>query len=226
MWSPEAKGHSLTENMSFFGFGAGLNHKNHPGVVSGIPVSGGLAAIFAELEPARLRHQARFAGKSPSYASLKSYPPTSVHHRGIRPESGSVYPQHIGFCRQTCQCWHLPRAFETACGPLGPEGRSLMENTPFGGFSAGLRRPNQLAAVGEFWFLVNWPLYLPTWIRWTSQLAAFCGQKVRLRLTLILRPYVRPSPRNGNSLQRSRSANYAALSAATVKQSLRKIKLK
>jgi hypothetical protein len=47
-----------------------------------------------------------------------------------------------------CQCRHLSRAFETACGPLGPEGRSLMENTPFGGFSAGLRRPNQLAAVG------------------------------------------------------------------------------
>jgi hypothetical protein len=39
-------------------------------------------------------------------------------------------------------------AFETACGPLGPEGRSLVENTPFRGFSAGLRRSNQLAAVG------------------------------------------------------------------------------
>jgi hypothetical protein len=32
---------------------------------------------------------------------------------------------------------------------MGPEGRSLMENTPFGGFSAGLRRLNQLAAVAE-----------------------------------------------------------------------------
>ncbi len=41
------------------------------------------------------------------------------------------------------------RAFETACGPLGPEGRSLTENTPFGGFSAVLRRLNQLAAVAE-----------------------------------------------------------------------------
>jgi hypothetical protein len=28
------------------------------------------------------------------------------------------------------------------------EGRSLIENTPFCGSSAGLRRPNQLAAVG------------------------------------------------------------------------------
>ncbi len=43
--------------------------------------------------------------------------------------------------------------FETAFGPLGPQGRSLMENTPFGGFSAGLHRPNQLAAMAEscFW---------------------------------------------------------------------------
>ncbi len=47
-----------------------------------------------------------------------------------------------------CQCRPLLRAFETACGPLGPEGRSLTENTPFGRFSAGLRRPNQLAVVG------------------------------------------------------------------------------
>ena len=44
---------------------------------------------------------------------------------------------------------HLPRAFETACGPLGPEGRSLTENTPFGEFSDGLRRLNQLAAMAE-----------------------------------------------------------------------------
>jgi hypothetical protein len=27
-----------------------------------------------------------------------------------------------------------------------------MENTPFGGFSAGLRHPNQFAAVAKFWF--------------------------------------------------------------------------
>jgi hypothetical protein len=39
-------------------------------------------------------------------------------------------------------------AFETAYGPLGPEGCCLTENMHFGGFSAGLRRPNQLAAVG------------------------------------------------------------------------------
>ncbi len=63
-------------------------------------------------------------------------------------ESGSLFPPNNGFCWQTCQCRHLLRAFGTACGPLGPEGRSLTENTPFGRFSAGLRRPNQLAAVG------------------------------------------------------------------------------
>jgi hypothetical protein len=41
-----------------------------------------------------------------------------------------IYATDSGFCRQTCQRWHLPRAFETPCGPLGPEGRSLTENTP------------------------------------------------------------------------------------------------
>jgi hypothetical protein len=47
-----------------------------------------------------------------------------------------------------CQHRRLLKAFGTAWCPLGPEGHSLTENTPFGGFSAGLRRPNQLAAVG------------------------------------------------------------------------------
>ncbi len=36
-----------------------------------------------------------------------------------------------------------------------------MESTPFGGFSAGLRRSNQFTAVAEFWFSVDWPPYLP-----------------------------------------------------------------
>jgi hypothetical protein len=64
-----------------------------------------------------------------------------------------------GFRRRTCQRPYLSIAFETVCGPLGPEGRSLTENTPFGGFSAGLRRQNQLAAVAEFWFSADWPPY-------------------------------------------------------------------
>jgi hypothetical protein len=72
MWSPEAEGRSLIENMSFCGFSAGLRHPNHLAAIGGILVFGGLAAIIAELEPARLRYQARFVGKSPSYTSLTS----------------------------------------------------------------------------------------------------------------------------------------------------------
>ncbi len=68
---PVAEGHSLTENTSFCGFSAGLRRPNRLAAVSGILVSSGFAALFAELELAGLRHQARFAGKSPSYASLK-----------------------------------------------------------------------------------------------------------------------------------------------------------
>jgi hypothetical protein len=40
------------------------------------------------------------------------------------------------------------KSFHTASSPLGPEGRSLMENMPFGRICAGLRHPNHLAAVG------------------------------------------------------------------------------
>ncbi len=72
MWSPEAEGRSLIETMSFCGFSAGLCRPNHLAAVGGILVSSGFAAIFAELELAGLRHQALFAGESPSYASLKS----------------------------------------------------------------------------------------------------------------------------------------------------------
>jgi hypothetical protein len=36
-----------------------------------------------------------------------------------------------------------------------------MENMPFGGFSAGLHSPHQLAAVAEFWFLAVWLPYSP-----------------------------------------------------------------
>jgi hypothetical protein len=72
----------------------------------------------------------------------------SVHRRGIGAESGSVFPPNIGFRRQTCQRRHLLKAFGTAWCSLGPEGRSLTENTAFGRFSAGLRCPNQLAAIG------------------------------------------------------------------------------
>ncbi len=157
MWSPEAEGRSLIENTSSCGFSAGLRRPNHLVAVGGILISSGFAAIFAELELAGLWHQARFVG----YASLKSYGPTSSHRRRIGAESGGIFPTNIGFRRRRCQHRHLLRAFEISCGPLGPEGRSLTENTPFGGFSASLRRLNQLAAVAEFRVLADWPLYSP-----------------------------------------------------------------
>jgi hypothetical protein len=72
MCSPEAEGRSLTENTSFCGLSAGLCRPNDLGAIGGILVFGGLAAIFTRLEFAGLRHQARFAGISPSYVSLKS----------------------------------------------------------------------------------------------------------------------------------------------------------
>jgi hypothetical protein len=122
MWSPEAEGRSLIENTSFCRFSADLRRPNHLAAVGGILVFGGLAAIFAGLEFAGLRHQAHFASKSPSYASLKSKRPMSVHRSGIGPESGGQDPQHIGFRWRTCQRRPLLRAFETACGPLGPDG--------------------------------------------------------------------------------------------------------
>jgi hypothetical protein len=82
------------ENMSFGRFSAG-HHKNHPAAVGGIPVSGRLAAIFAGLEPARLRYPARFAGIRPGYASLKSGCPKTVHSHGIGPASSDIYPQNM-----------------------------------------------------------------------------------------------------------------------------------
>jgi hypothetical protein len=96
MWSPGAKGRILKENTDVFvRFSTGLHCKNHPEIVGGIPVSGGLAAIFPGLEPARLRYLAHFAGKGPGYASLKSGHPTSVHRRGIGLASRGIYPQYM-----------------------------------------------------------------------------------------------------------------------------------
>ncbi len=98
----QAKGCSLMENTSFWGFSSGLCRPNHLAAVGRILVFSGLAAICARLEFAGLRHQARFAGKSPSYASLESYRPTSTHCLGIGPESGGPDPQNIGFRQRTC----------------------------------------------------------------------------------------------------------------------------
>jgi hypothetical protein len=57
------------ENMAFSGFSAGLHRPNHLAAVDGILVFGGLAAIFAGLEYARLLNRQRFAAKRPGYAS-------------------------------------------------------------------------------------------------------------------------------------------------------------
>jgi hypothetical protein len=61
------------------GFSARLLHRNRPGAVGGIPVFGGLAAIFAGLEFAGLLYILCFAGESPGYASLKSGHHMSIH---------------------------------------------------------------------------------------------------------------------------------------------------
>jgi hypothetical protein len=99
-----------------------------------------------------------------------------------------------------------------------------MENTPFGGFSAGLRRSNQLAAVAEFWFSADWPPYLPNLNLLDFSTGSVLRPKDRLCLTLIWRPYIRPSLRNNTGKWQYRSAKHAALSAATTKPSLRNMK--
>jgi hypothetical protein len=71
------------KNMPFGKFSTGLYRKNRFAAVGRIVVSGGLAAIFAGPEPARLCYPVRFAGKSPGYASLKSGCPSSIHRHGM-----------------------------------------------------------------------------------------------------------------------------------------------
>jgi hypothetical protein len=125
-----------------------------------------------------------------------------------------------------CQRRHLIRAFETTCGPLGPEGRSLIENTPFGGFSTGLRRLNQLAAVAEFRFLADWPLYSPNLNSLdfsTGSAGRPKGQAMPHTNLAALHPSVATEYRQ---LAAYRSAKHAAPSAAAIKPSLRKMKLK
>ncbi len=70
-------------------------------------------------------------------------------------------PLMPGFRWQTCQPRHLPRAFETACCPLGPKdifwwkicfsAESALAHTA--------RTTQQFLA--EFWTLADWPPYLP-----------------------------------------------------------------
>ncbi len=67
---------------------------------------------------------------------------------------------------------------------MSPEGHSLMENTPFGGFSAGLHRSNRPATVGGI------PLFgrlavifaglefagLPNWQRFTGERPSYASR--------------------------------------------------
>ncbi len=54
--------------MPFGGFSAGLRRLNQLAAVAEIPVSGGLAAIFAELEFAGLLNRQRWVAQRPGYA--------------------------------------------------------------------------------------------------------------------------------------------------------------
>jgi hypothetical protein len=57
----------------------------------GIPIFGGLAAIFGGLESAGLLYLMRFAGESPGYTSHKSGCPTSVHCCGMGAASNGIH---------------------------------------------------------------------------------------------------------------------------------------
>jgi hypothetical protein len=71
-------------------------------------------------------------------------------------------------------------------------GRSLTEKTPFGGFSAGLCRLNQLAAVAEILVFGRLAAIFAEFdFAGLLNRQRFVAKKVRLRLTLILRPSLR-----------------------------------
>jgi hypothetical protein len=67
MWSPGLEGRILTENL--FVDSAPAYTAKPPSGVGGIPVSGGLATIFARLEFAGLLNLQHFAAKRSHYAS-------------------------------------------------------------------------------------------------------------------------------------------------------------
>ncbi len=57
--------------------------------------------------------------------------------------------------RQTCKCRHLPRAFETGCGPPRPIIRLFADSAP--AYAAQItKRP-----LAEFWFPADLPPYSP-----------------------------------------------------------------
>jgi hypothetical protein len=112
------------------------------------------------------------------------------------------------------------RAFETTCGTLGPQGHSVTKNMPFGRFSAGLRHPNQLAAVAD------WPPYLPDLNSLefsTSSVLQPKGQATPGANLVFLRPSVAAEWDRLAVVQICRTCRSYA---ATAKPSLRKMKLK
>ncbi len=127
-------------------------------------------------------------------------------------------------CWRMDQCQRLLRAFDTACGPLGPEDISWRKYV----FQQIQRHPTlpgllsscwQNSGLWWIWHHIHW-----TWTCWTSLSAEFSRQKSRLCLTPIWTPYIRH--RHGMGLASSGIQLQDAHSASAVKPSLRKINIK
>ncbi len=104
MWSPMSRRRILMEIMSSGGFSTGPHHQNHPAVIKRILDSGGVAAIFAGLEFARLFYLTHLQ------AQVQATPYTNVtiitaecdhHYRGMRPPSGRII--HKTCCSFCCR---------------------------------------------------------------------------------------------------------------------------
>ncbi len=148
MWSPEAKGRSLTENTSFLR----IQHRpTPPKSLSGHWRNSGFQRIGGHIRRTLIcwtSTPGAFCRQNPKLSLTQILPPYVCPS----PRNKTGKQRYVSATHRFSPAnvsTHLLRAFETACGPLGPEGRSLTENSPFDGFSASLRRPNQLAAVGR-----------------------------------------------------------------------------
>jgi hypothetical protein len=96
-----------------------------------------------------------------------------------------------GFCWRMYQNRCLPRAFETACDPLGPEDLSSRKIclSVDSGPPSGCWRNSGLWQIGC--------LILLTWTHWTLLSDAFCRQNPKGCLTQIWMPYICPLLQNG-----------------------------
>ncbi len=109
----------------------------------------------------------------------------------------------VSFRRRMCQIQSLPRAFETACIPLGPEDLSWWKT-----YLSVDSAPVHTARTTQ-WQIGC--LIRRTWTCWTLLSDTFCRRKSWRRLTLIWTPYIRTSLRNGASEQRNTSARPAPI---------------